>query len=99
MKSEMRNGRVLTASTEQVPSDFGIRPSFGFRPSDFGFLFRPSTFGLRIFDVTLYLCNLVPQLTNMLAQLSTIKSRLSIVDSDSDALLTNAIKAVSARFD
>jgi len=35
----------------------------------------------------------------MLAQLSTIKSRLSIVDSDSDALLTNAIKAVSARFD
>jgi len=50
MKSEMRNGRVLTASIEQVPSDFGIRPSFGFRPSDFGFLFRPSIFGLRIFD-------------------------------------------------
>src|SRR6266568_9531567 len=35
----------------------------------------------------------------MLTQLSTIKSRLSILDSDSDALLTNALKAVSARFD
>ena len=35
----------------------------------------------------------------MLTQLSTIKSRLAILDSDSDALLTNALKAVSARFD
>jgi hypothetical protein len=37
----------------------------------------------------------------MLTQLSTLKSRLSIPDSDttSDALLTNAIKSVSARFD
>jgi hypothetical protein len=37
----------------------------------------------------------------MLTQLTTIKARLAILDSDStyDALLTNAIKAVSARFD
>ncbi|HEV2393356.1 MAG TPA: hypothetical protein VG146_13470 [Verrucomicrobiae bacterium] len=37
----------------------------------------------------------------MLTQLSTIKSRLSILDSDAsqDPILTNAIKAVSARFD
>ena len=35
----------------------------------------------------------------MLTQLTTIKSRLSILDTDSDALLTNALKAISARFD
>ena len=35
----------------------------------------------------------------MLTSLSTIKSRLAILDTDSDALLTNALKAVSARFD
>ena len=35
----------------------------------------------------------------MLTQLSTIKSRLAIVSSDYDDLLTNAIKTVSARFD
>ncbi len=37
----------------------------------------------------------------MLAQLSTVKSRLAIPDADTshDALLTSAIKAVSARFD
>ena len=37
----------------------------------------------------------------MLTQLSTLKSRLSIPDSDTtnDAILTSAIKAVSARFD
>ena len=35
----------------------------------------------------------------MLAQLTTIKSRLAILDADSDALLTNALKGVSARFD
>ena len=35
----------------------------------------------------------------MLTSLTTIKSRLAILDSDSDALLTNALKAVSARFD
>ncbi|SRR5258706_382584 len=35
----------------------------------------------------------------MLTQLTTIKSRLSILDTDSDALLTNSLKAVSARFD
>ncbi|HEV2393057.1 MAG TPA: hypothetical protein VG146_11930 [Verrucomicrobiae bacterium] len=37
----------------------------------------------------------------MLTQLSTVKSRLSILDSDTsqDAILTNALKAVSARFD
>jgi hypothetical protein len=37
----------------------------------------------------------------MLTQLATVKSRLAILDSDTtyDALLTNAIKAVSARFD
>src|SRR5437867_2872685 len=35
----------------------------------------------------------------MLTQLSTIKSRLAITVTDYDALLTNTIKAVSARFD
>src|SRR2546426_8490096 len=35
----------------------------------------------------------------MLAQLSTIKSRLALVITDYDDLLTNAIRAVSARFD
>ena len=37
----------------------------------------------------------------MLTQLTTIKSRLAILDTDTtyDGLLTNAIKAVSARFD
>ena len=37
----------------------------------------------------------------MLAQLSTVKSRLQILDIDTtyDALLTNAIQALSARFD
>src|SRR6266704_1109272 len=35
----------------------------------------------------------------MLTQLSTIKSRLAITVTDYDDILTNAIKAVSARFD
>ena len=37
----------------------------------------------------------------MLTQLATVKARLAILESDTtnDALLTNAIKAVSARFD
>src|SRR5215471_6565054 len=37
----------------------------------------------------------------MLTQLTTVKARLQILDTDNtyDALLTNAIKAVSARFD
>jgi hypothetical protein len=37
----------------------------------------------------------------MLTQLSTVKARLQILDTDNtyDALLTNAIKAISARFD
>src|SRR6266705_2873294 len=35
----------------------------------------------------------------MLTQLSTVKTRLAIVVTDYDDLLTNAIKAVSARFD
>jgi len=35
----------------------------------------------------------------MLAQLATVKSRLALVVTDYDDLLTNAIKAVSARFD
>jgi hypothetical protein len=37
----------------------------------------------------------------MLTQLPTVKSRLALLDTDTqyDALLTNAIKAVSARFD
>src|SRR5437773_390180 len=35
----------------------------------------------------------------MLTQLSTVKSRLALVVTDYDALLTNAIRAVSARFD
>src|SRR5438309_9518543 len=35
----------------------------------------------------------------MLTQLSTVKSRLAIVITDYDDLLTNAIRAVSARFD
>src|SRR5713101_2673305 len=35
----------------------------------------------------------------MLTQLSTIKSRLALVITDYDDLLTSAIKAVSARFD
>jgi hypothetical protein len=35
----------------------------------------------------------------MLTTLSTVKSRLALVDTTYDALLTSAIKAVSARFD
>src|SRR5437016_14618066 len=35
----------------------------------------------------------------MLTQLSTVKTRLAVVVTDYDDLLTNAIKAVSARFD
>src|SRR5213592_3107379 len=35
----------------------------------------------------------------MLTQLATVKSRLAITITDYDDLLTNAIKAVSARFD
>jgi len=35
----------------------------------------------------------------MLTELSTVKSRLALVVTDYDDLLTNAIKAVSARFD
>src|SRR6266849_2268636 len=35
----------------------------------------------------------------MLTQLTTVKSRLALVITDYDDLLTNAIKAVSARFD
>jgi len=35
----------------------------------------------------------------MLTQLSTLKSRLAITVTDYDALLTNAIKAISTRFD
>src|SRR5207247_690412 len=35
----------------------------------------------------------------MLTQLATVKSRLALVVTDYDDLLTNAIKAVSARFD
>jgi hypothetical protein len=35
----------------------------------------------------------------MLTQLTTIKSRLAIITTDFDDLLTNAIKAISARFD
>ncbi len=35
----------------------------------------------------------------MLTQLSTVKTRLGITVTDYDALLTSAIKAVSARFD
>src|SRR5204863_899218 len=35
----------------------------------------------------------------MLTQLSTVKSRLAIVVTDYDAILTSAIKAVSDRFD
>src|SRR6266550_5949095 len=35
----------------------------------------------------------------MLTQLSTVKSRLALLVTDYDDLLTNAIKAVSARFD
>src|SRR6266550_2680867 len=35
----------------------------------------------------------------MLTQLSTVKSRLALVVTDYDDLLTNAIRAVSARFD
>jgi hypothetical protein len=35
----------------------------------------------------------------MLTQLSTIKARLAITDTASDLLLTNTLKAVSARFD
>src|SRR5881396_2712835 len=35
----------------------------------------------------------------MLTQLSTVKSRLALTVTDYDDLLTNAIKAVSARFD
>ncbi len=38
---------------------------------------------------------------NMITQLTTVKARLAILDTDTqfDALLTNAIKAVGARFD
>ena len=35
----------------------------------------------------------------MLTQLSTVKSRLALLVTDYDDLLTNAIKAVSTRFD
>src|SRR5882762_10845902 len=35
----------------------------------------------------------------MLTQLSTVKSRLALTVTDYDDLLTNAIRAVSARFD
>ena len=35
----------------------------------------------------------------MLTKLSTVKSRLALTITDYDDLLTNAIKAVSARFD
>src|SRR4051812_28728923 len=35
----------------------------------------------------------------MLTQLTTIKSRLAITTTDFDDLLTNALKAISARFD
>ena len=35
----------------------------------------------------------------MLTQLSTVKSRLALIVTDYDDLLTSAIKAVSARFD
>ena len=35
----------------------------------------------------------------MLTQLATIKTRLAVVVTDYDDILTNAIKAVSARFD
>ena len=35
----------------------------------------------------------------MLTQLSTVKSRLALTVTDYDDLLTNAIKAISARFD
>src|SRR5205809_6847969 len=35
----------------------------------------------------------------MLTQLATVKSRLALTVTDYDDLLTNAIKAVSARFD
>ena len=35
----------------------------------------------------------------MLTQLSTVKSRPALVVTDYDAILTNAIRAVSARFD
>jgi len=35
----------------------------------------------------------------MLTQLATVKSRLAIVVTDYDGLLTNAIKAASDRFD
>src|SRR6266550_8600675 len=35
----------------------------------------------------------------MLTQLSTVKSRLALTVTDYDTLLTNAINAVSARFD
>src|SRR6267154_2288790 len=35
----------------------------------------------------------------MLTQLSTVKSRLALLVTDYDDLLTNAIKAVSSRFD
>jgi len=35
----------------------------------------------------------------MLAQLATVKSRLALTVTDYDDLLTNAIKAVSARID
>ena len=35
----------------------------------------------------------------MLAQLSTLKSRLAITVTDYDTILTNALTAISARFD
>ena len=35
----------------------------------------------------------------MLTQLATVKTRLAIIITDYDDILTNAIKAVSARFD
>ena len=35
----------------------------------------------------------------MLTQLTTVKSRLALTVTDYDVILTNAIKAISARFD
>src|SRR5947208_16648680 len=43
--------------------------------------------------------NLKSKLTSMLTQLSTVKDRLALTVTTYDTLLTNAIKAVSARLD
>ena len=37
MHSDSAAGSPLPGAAELSPSDFGIRPSFGFRPSAFGF--------------------------------------------------------------